>query len=105
MFDAALGAVREQVEIACLTRSEKGSIIVKGSEVHTIPADKDIEVVDTTGAGDLFAAGFLYGYTNGHDLATSGRIGSMAAAEIISHYGARPTADLKELLQKKLAAA
>lgn len=104
-FDAALDAVREQVEIACLTRSEKGSIIVKGSEVHKIPADTDIEVVDTTGAGDLFAAGFLYGYTSGHDLATSGRIGSMAAAEIISHYGARPTADLKELLQKKLAAA
>ncbi|MZR29902.1 adenosine kinase [Sneathiella litorea] len=102
-FDEALDTVRGQVEIACLTRSEKGSVIVKGSEAHAIPADTDIDVVDTTGAGDLFAAGFLYGLTNGHDLAMSGRIGAMAAAEVISHYGARPTADLKKLLQQKLA--
>lgn len=104
-FDAALAAVRGQVEIACLTRSEKGSVIVTETELHQIPADTDIKVVDTTGAGDLFAAGFLYGFTNDHDLATSGRIGAMAAAEVISHYGARPAVSLKELLQQKLAAA
>ncbi|MCF8466740.1 MAG: adenosine kinase [Sneathiella sp.] len=104
-FDAALDAVRGHVEIACLTRSEKGSIIVSGAEVHQIEAESGIEVVDTTGAGDLFAAGFLYGFTNGHSLAASGRIGSMAAAEVISHYGARPVADLRDLLRKKLAVA
>ncbi|WP_373085838.1 adenosine kinase [Sneathiella sp.] len=104
-FDAALDAVRGHVDIACLTRSEKGSIIVKGTESHRIEAERGIEVVDTTGAGDLFAAGFLFGYTNGRSLAESGRIGSIAAAEVISHYGARPSVNLKELLEKQLSAS
>ncbi|WP_339632893.1 adenosine kinase [uncultured Sneathiella sp.] len=104
-FDTALDAIRGQVEIACLTRSEKGSLIVTQSEIHAIPADTNIELVDTTGAGDLYAAGFLYGFTNGHDLATSGRIGAMAAAEVISHYGARPAVNLKGFLTQKLAVA
>ncbi len=102
-FESALAAVRDQVDIACLTRSEKGAVIVRGSEVHAVPAETNINVVDTTGAGDLFATGFLYGHTNGHDLPSSGRIGVMAAAEVISHYGARPAVSLKELMQKKLA--
>jgi sugar/nucleoside kinase (ribokinase family) len=101
-FEDALSAVRDQVDIACLTRSEKGSVIVNGSAYDEVSAEKNVEVVDTTGAGDLFAAGFLYGYTNGRSLAESGRIGSIAAAEIISHYGARPAANLKELIASRL---
>lgn len=102
-FDAALSAVRNHVDIACLTRSEKGSVIVSKTGVHEIAAEPDIDVVDTTGAGDLFASGVLYGITNGHDLPTSGRIGSIAAAEVISHYGARPIVNLAELVASRLA--
>jgi sugar/nucleoside kinase (ribokinase family) len=102
-FDAALSAVRNHVDIACLTRSEKGSVIVSKADIHEIAAEPDIDVVDTTGAGDLFASGVLYGITNGHDLPTSGRIGSIAAAEVISHYGARPIVNLAELVTSRLA--
>lgn len=104
-FNAALQAVRQDVDIACLTRSEKGSVIVSRSELHEIAAEPNVDVVDTTGAGDLFAAGFLFGYTNGRSLQESGRIGSIAAAEIISHYGARPAESLKDLVERKLSAA
>lgn len=97
-FDSALEAVRNQVDIACLTRSEAGSVIVRGDEAVTVAAETGFEVVDTTGAGDLFASGFLFGVTNGFDLAQSGRMGSIAAAEVISHYGARPARSLKELI-------
>ena len=99
-FDAALQEVRQNAGIAALTRSEKGSVIVAGDEVHIVDAIPVNEVVDTTGAGDLFAAGFLFGQTHGHDLATSGRIGSIAAAEIIGHIGARPDVDLRTLVQE-----
>ncbi len=95
-FDEALQLVRGQCEIACLTRSEHGSVVVSGDEVHVIPAEP-AEVVDTTGAGDLYAAGFLWGLSEGHDLATCGRLGSMAAAEVISHLGARPEVSLADL--------
>lgn len=97
-FDAALKAVRGKCEIAALTRSEKGSVIVSGGEVHEVPAEPVSKVVDTTGAGDLYAAGFLYGITHGHSLPESGRIAGICAAEIISHIGARPTVSLKDLV-------
>ncbi len=97
-FDAALQHVRGHCAVAALTRGAKGSVIVAGDEVHVIDAAAVETVVDTTGAGDAFAAGFLYGFTQGHDLPTSARIGNIAAAEIISHMGARPEADLKTLI-------
>lgn len=101
-FDAALQSVRGQVEIACLTRSEKGSVVLREDknrsvEMHMIDAAPVKELVDTTGAGDLYAAGVLYGLTHGLALATAGRLGSLAAAEAISHIGARPATSLAAL--------
>jgi sugar/nucleoside kinase (ribokinase family) len=97
-FDAALQSVRGHCEIAALTRSGKGSVVVRGaSEVHVIDASPVERVIDTTGAGDLYAAGFLYGLTHGRDAAACGRLGSLCAAEVIGHVGARPEVPLKEL--------
>ena len=101
-FDEALQHVRGHTEIAALTRSEKGSVIVNGGEVHVIDAVKGVKVVDTTGAGDQYAAGFLYAYTHGRDLGTCGRLGGVMAAEVISHFGPRPEADVKALAAKVL---
>jgi sugar/nucleoside kinase (ribokinase family) len=101
-FDEALQAVRGHCDIACLTRSEKGSVIVADGEVHVIDAHPVPHVVDTTGAGDLYASGFLWGLSEGHDLATCGRLGSLAAAEVISHLGARPEVPLAGLAQPLL---
>ena len=101
-FDAALQAARRIAPIAALTRSEKGSVIVSGEEVHVIDPVSVQRVVDTTGAGDLYAAGFLFGLTHQYDPAASAHIGSIAAAEIISHVGARPDADLKALVAEAL---
>jgi len=83
--------------IAALTRSAKGCVVVEEDMVHEIPAAPVSQVMDTTGAGDQFAAGFLYGLTRGKDLVDCGRLGALAAAEVISHYGARPEVPLKEL--------
>ncbi len=100
-FDKALQATRGQCEIAALTRSARGSVILAGKEVHIVDAAPISQVVDTTGAGDLYAAGFLYGYTGGRDPYDCGRIGAIAAAEVISHYGARPETPLAEVLLSK----
>lgn len=97
-FDEALQQMRGHCEIAAMTRSEKGSVIVAGDDIHVVDAAPVDRVIDTTGAGDLFAAGFLYGLTQGRELSDCGRIGGLAAAEIIGHYGARPEASLKALL-------
>jgi sugar/nucleoside kinase (ribokinase family) len=96
-FDGAAARVRGHCEIAALTRSEKGSVILAGGRVHTVAAHRVAAVVDTTGAGDLYAAGVLYGLSQGLDLPTCGRLGSLAAAEVIAHVGARPMVPLAQL--------
>ncbi len=100
-FDEAAEAARADVALAALTRSEAGSVILRGSETVTVAAEP-ARVVDTTGAGDAYAAGFLAGLTSGRSLSECGRIGSLAAAEVISHYGARPEADLKAIVARNL---
>jgi sugar/nucleoside kinase (ribokinase family) len=101
-FDAALQKVRGHCEVAVLTRSARGAVILSGEEVHIVDAEPVARVVDTTGAGDLYAAGFLFGYTRGKNLHDCGQIGAIAAAEVISHYGARPEVPLHPLVQKRL---
>jgi len=101
-FDAALQKVRGHCEVAVLTRSAHGAVILSGDEVHVVDAEPVARVVDTTGAGDLYAAGFLFGYTRGKNLHDCGQIGAIAAAEVISHYGARPEVPLHPLVQKRL---
>jgi sugar/nucleoside kinase (ribokinase family) len=96
-FDAAVVRVRGHCEVAALTRSELGSVIISGREAEVIGAEPVPLVVDTTGAGDAYAAGFLYAYAQGRDLRACGRLGSLLAAEVISHYGARAETDLRKL--------
>jgi sugar/nucleoside kinase (ribokinase family) len=98
-FAAAAAAVRGHVAVAALTRSAAGSVILAGSLSYTVAAKPVARVVDTTGAGDLYAAGVLFGLTRGLPLPTCGRIGSLCAAEIISHVGARPEIGLKGLAE------
>ena len=104
-FDRALQEIRGHCEIAALTRSAKGSVVLADGEVHVVDAEPVDEVVDTTGAGDLYAAGFLYGYTRGKGLHDCGRIGALAAAEVLSHYGARPETSLADLVAQRWGAA
>jgi len=89
------------VKLAALTRSEKGSVVLTPDE-HIVVEAFPTTVEDTTGAGDLYAAGFLFGLTNGHSLEDCARLGGMAAAEVISGLGARPEVSLKNLAAEKL---
>lgn len=97
-FESAVEATRKEAKVAALTRSEKGSVVLKGGETYAVAAAPVARVIDTTGAGDLYAAGFLHGFTHGKPLAECARLGGIAAAEIISHVGARPEKPLRELV-------
>jgi len=101
-FDAGIAALKDKVPTLVVTRSEKGAVAISGGETASVAAEPVDAVVDTTGAGDLFAAGFLAGYVKGESLETSLKMGAIAAAEIISHYGARPEEDLAKLMASKL---
>lgn len=97
-FDAAVDAVRTECALAAITRGADGCVIASSGELLEVPAVPVERVIDTTGAGDLFAAGFLYGLTSGRALTDCGHLGSIAAAEVISHVGPRPLVELSTLL-------
>ncbi|MFM9937999.1 MAG: adenosine kinase [Hyphomicrobiaceae bacterium] len=101
VFDDAARQAKGDVKIAVLTRSAKGSLIMAGDKAVTVTPEPVRQVVDTTGAGDLYAAGFLYGLSQGKSLDTCGRLGSIAAAEVISHIGARPETSLAKLAKDR----
>ena len=96
-LESAVSAVKDKVEILVVTRSEDGALATCGGERADVPAEPIAKLVDTTGAGDLFAAGFLLGTARGKTLEQSLRLGAICAAEVIQHYGARPEADLGAL--------
>lgn len=102
-LEEALAQVRGRCEVVAVTRSEKGSLVSSNGSFHEVAAERVETIVDTTGAGDSYAAGFLYGLTHGLELPLCARLGSIAAAEIISHFGARPQVSLKELAAPALA--
>jgi sugar/nucleoside kinase (ribokinase family) len=102
-YAGAVDAIRKDCDVAVLTRSEKGSMVVRGNETAEVDAHPVHQVIDVTGAGDLYAAGFLFGFTREFELARCARLGGLAAAEVISHVGARPLVNLRELaVQEKL---
>jgi sugar/nucleoside kinase (ribokinase family) len=102
-FDAGLASLSAKVPLLVVTRGEAGAVAVAGTEHAAVPAEPIERLVDTTGAGDLFAAGFLAGQARGLGLEPSLRLGAIAAAEVIQHYGARPEKDLKALAADVLA--
>lgn len=103
-FEVAARQAATEVKLAVLTRSAKGATIISNGQSVHVNAEKVAKVVDLTGAGDAFAAGFLYGYTQGMSLAEAGRIAALCAAEVISHYGARPEAKLSDYVASRSAA-
>jgi sugar/nucleoside kinase (ribokinase family) len=96
-FDTALSQMRRDTKLGVVTRSEKGCVVASKDGVIAVPAFPVDRIVDTTGAGDLFAAGFLFGLVRGAGFENAGRLGALAAAEVIQHIGARPQVSLKEL--------
>ncbi len=100
-LDAAVTQVGKDCGCVAVTRSEKGSLVIQDGKVFEVPAAPVAKVVDTTGAGDLYAAGFLFGLTHGKSPADCGRLGSLAAAEVIAHYGARPETSLIDLAKEQ----
>jgi adenosine kinase len=99
-FDTALKQLRKDIGLGVVTRSEKGCVVASEEGVVAVPASPIRELVDTTGAGDLFAAGFLFGLVRNVGYENAGRLGALAAAEVIQHVGARPQVSLKELAKK-----
>ena len=102
-FDKGLDMIKDKVPVLVATRSAKGAVAIQNGERAQVAAEPIAKVVDTTGAGDLFAAGFLTGHTRGEDLETCLKMGAICAGEIISHIGARSEKDLKALVAEKLA--
>lgn len=102
-LEQALPILQSKCEIAAVTRSEKGSLILHGGGITEIKAEPVSKVLDTTGAGDAYAAGFLFGYTEGMNMAQCGQLGSIAAAEVISKIGPRPQVDLSLRIPKQAA--
>jgi sugar/nucleoside kinase (ribokinase family) len=99
-FDTALKQLRVDTKLGVVTRSEKGCVVASPEGVIAVPAFPVAQIMDTTGAGDLFAAGFLFGLVRGVGYEKAGRLGGLAAAEVIQHIGARPQVSLKELAQQ-----
>ena len=99
-FDTAVKALRGEAKLAVVTRSEKGCVVVTRNASRRCRRRRSRSVVDVTGAGDLFAAGFLFGLARGRDHRTAARLGALAAAEVIQHIGARPEVSLKELAEE-----
>jgi len=99
-FDTALTQLRSDAKLAVVTRGEKGCVVASKDGVTAVPAFPIDKIVDTTGAGDLFAAGFLFGLVRGVGFEAAGRLGALAAAEVIQHIGARPQTSLKELARQ-----
>ncbi len=99
-FNTAVAALRTDIDVAVVTRSADGCVVVGGDAAEAVSAFPVERVVDTTGAGDLFAAGFLFGVARGADDRTCGRLGALAAAEVIQHMGARPEASLRDLARE-----
>jgi sugar/nucleoside kinase (ribokinase family) len=99
-FETALKQLRTDAQLGIVTRSEKGCVVAAKDAVVAAPASSIERLVDTTGAGDLFAAGFLFGLVGNAGYEKAGRLGALAAAEVIQHLGARPQTSLRELAQQ-----